>query len=479
MRRGDDRELLTGLFRKSVAAEGEYRPGPYLVTNPTGILPDAWGKFWNYWQLGYDPLPGGPGSAVVEACVAAYSQTIAMCPGEHWLGMKNGGRERVTTSALYRILRKPNEYQSRSDFLLNLARDLYRDGNSYALAERNDRQEVTAFHPYDPRQSKPVIAEDGSMFYSLVGNNVVDKRLDGLGTRTNKGLLVPARDVMHVKLEPEPSQPLLGIPPARHAAAAVAAQQAIGSQLINSFGSMNRPAGVIETEANLTRVQIEELRKAINDGWRGVDDLGNGPPVLTNGFKFKSISMSGKDAAMADAAKLTMNEILMVFGIPPALFGLEGASLASTEALMNFWLSRGLGFAINHIEVGFDHFFGLRGYPEEYVEFNTSALLRVAFRERIEALARSTQSGIHAPNEARNSEDLPSVPFGDSPRTQQQNVPLDWGGFDVQPAPVQGTVPAPKPEEAAPAEDEDDDEEKSLIMAFDRGSFDHVDRAAT
>ena len=74
-------QLISGLFRKSVAPEGEPRPGPYYVTNPTGILPDAWGKYWNYWQMGYDPLPISGTSAVVEACVQAYAQTIAMCPG--------------------------------------------------------------------------------------------------------------------------------------------------------------------------------------------------------------------------------------------------------------------------------------------------------------------------------------------------------------------------------------------------------------
>ena len=83
-----------------------------------------------------------------------------MCPGDHWRPAADGGRERVTTSALSRILRRPNDYQSRSDFMLNLARDLYRDGNTYALAQRNDRFEVTALHPFDPKQSRPVIGRE-------------------------------------------------------------------------------------------------------------------------------------------------------------------------------------------------------------------------------------------------------------------------------------------------------------------------------
>ena len=40
------------------------------------------------------------------------------------------------------------------------------------------------------------------------------------------------------------------------------------------------------------------------------------------------------------------------------------------------------------------------------------ALLRSAYRERIEGLARGVISGIYSPDEARNSEDLPTVPGG-------------------------------------------------------------------
>jgi HK97 family phage portal protein len=465
-------QLISGLFRKSVAPEGEPRPGPYYVTNPTGILPDAWGKYWNYWQLGYDPLPGAPGSAVVEACVAAYAQTIATCPGDHWWALDNGGRERVTTSALSRILKRPNDYQSRSDFVLNLARDLYRDGNSYALAERNDRFEISALHPFDPKQSKPVIGEDGSVFYSLVGNNVIDRRLDGLGTRTNQGLLVPARNVLHVKLEPESAQPLLGIPPARHAAAAVAAQQAIGSQLVSIFGNMNRPAGVIESEVALTGTQNEGYRQRFKEAWQGVDNLGGGgPPILPPGLKFKGISMTAKDSEMAAAAKLTQDEIYMVFGVPPAILGMATSSFTSTEALMQFWLSRGLGFAINHIEVALDHFFGLKGWPDEWVEFDTRALLRVAYKDRIEALTRGVQGGIYSPNDARNAEDLPNAKFGDEPRVQQQVVPLSaWD--KVPPA-----TPAPEAPPPSPAPDANADDGKDWLEHMTQRAAEH-ERAA-
>jgi HK97 family phage portal protein len=472
-------QLITGLFRKSVAPEGEPRPGPWPTINPDGILPNEWGQFWNYWQMGYDPLPLSGTSAVVEACVQAYAQTIAMCPGEHWWTNEDGGRERVTSSALSRILKRPNDYQSRSDFLLNLAHDLYSEGNAYALAQRNDRYEVSALHLFNPGQSRARVGEGGEIFYELAGNNVIEATLGVTGAIASPGrLVVPARDVLHIKLEVKRGEPLVGTAPLRHAAAAIAAQNAIGSQLISFFSNMSRPSGILSTPLNLTEAQIKRLRELWNEQSKGLN--AGGTPILTNDLKFQGMSVSARDAEMAAALKLTQDDIFMVYGVPPAILGMtDKSTFSSTEALMQFWLARGLGFAINHVEVAFDHFFGLKGWPHEYVEFDTQALLRVAYKDRIEALARGVQGGIFAPNEARNSEDLPDAPYGDEPRVQQQVVPLSaWAETPPKTPAPEATPPAPPAGGGDGAvAGQETGEGKSLLAELDR-AIDDSRRAA-
>jgi hypothetical protein len=123
---------------------------------------------------------------------------------------------------------------------------------------------------------------------------------------------------------------------------------------------------------------------------------------------------------------------------------------------MQSWIATGLGFAINHVEEGFGVLFGLKGQPDEYVEFDTAALLRSAFKDRIEALARAVQGGIFSPNEARNQESLESVNYGDEPRVQQQVVPLS-AAAKIPAAPGPGAPPAAAAQPAAgakPAPDE-------------------------
>src|SRR5688500_12657630 len=102
---------LSKIFRPSEAraAEGQYRPGPYHLSD--GWLPAGPGRLWNWWQSGYNLREYGESSAMVEACISAYSQTVAMCPGDHWKKLANGGRKRVSKSALTRIMKRPNDYQ--------------------------------------------------------------------------------------------------------------------------------------------------------------------------------------------------------------------------------------------------------------------------------------------------------------------------------------------------------------------------------
>src|SRR6185295_12798725 len=168
--------------------EGQTSNGPWLLPISGGWLPADVGSNLNWWQLGFDFQSFVP-SALVEACVSAYAQTVAMCPGDHWRSTGDGGRERVppSKSALARLLRKPNEYESISDHLLNTTRSLYLDGNSYALALRNDRFEIAELHLMNPKMCLPVIAETGDVFYQLGGNEVIDNMFG------SAKLMVPAR----------------------------------------------------------------------------------------------------------------------------------------------------------------------------------------------------------------------------------------------------------------------------------------------
>jgi HK97 family phage portal protein len=386
--------------------------------------------------MGHLPIPFGAGSAMVEACVSAYAQTLAMCPLNHWRDNPDGGRTRITNSAMARTMRAPNDYQTASDFMLNVVRSLYFEGNAYALALRNDRFEVASLHLMQPNHCWAEVF-DGEIFYSLGGNTVINSRLTAL----DYGPLstVPARDVFHVKLQ-TPRNVLRGETPLTAAALAVAANNNMMAQAAAFYGNQSRPSGVLQTDVTLTQPQVDELRKRWDDQSKGLS--AGGTPILTSGLKFEPISVSAADAQFAEAMKLSDQQIAEVFRIPLAIIGSEAQPMGSTEALMAFWIGGGLGFALNQVELAVDKLFGVARIDGEYSELDTSILMRSAFKDRIAALAQAVQGGIYSPNEARALESLPAAEDGDEPRVQQQVVPLS--AWDKAP-------PAPPAKPGAPA----------------------------
>jgi HK97 family phage portal protein len=433
------RDLVSRVFRPS--ALKQFPGGGYWLPVSGGYLPPD--SPWNYFQTGY-PANGfsiGQCSAVVAACISAYAQTVAMCPGTHWRTLPNNGRERVTNSALSRILKKPNSYQSTSDFFLNLTQNLYADGNAYALGLRNNRFEIGELHLMNPRFSRPFVAVNGEVFYGLGGNLVVEKTIP-------KELLaaVPARDVLHIKMHVRPEYPLIGEPPLTSALLDVAASDQMVKQALAYANNQGRPSGVIQTDMQLDEAQTKELRARWDEQTRGQN--AGGTPILTWGLKWQQVSSNSRDAQLAELLQISDQRIATAYRVPLALLSLITGQIpqASTEDLINFWLASGLGFALNHIEDAIGRFCGLAGYPDEYLELDTRALQRSNLKDRIDALARGVQGGIYSPNEARALEDLPEADDGDEPRVQQQLVPLSFGAEPPAPPPSPALPPpAPAP----------------------------------
>jgi HK97 family phage portal protein len=303
-----------------------------------------------------------------------------------------------------------------------MVRDLYLEGNAYALALRNSRYEIDELHPMRASLSYPQVAMDGSIFYSLGGNTIIENRL-------GEEFLpyVPARDVLHIKLHSNQQvqyHPLVGVSPLLSAAIDIAASDAVKAQQLAFFTNQARPSFVLTTDLLLDKDQVDAARDRWNDHAAGLN--AGGTVILTGGLKPMPISMRSRDAQIAELLKMSDQDIALVFRVPFALLGITGSPAGSAEAMIREWVAGGLGFCLNHVEEAFGQAFELKGQPDEYVEFDTEALLRSAFKDRIAALKEGVTGGIFSPNEARNKEGLPDVKDGDSPRVQQQMVPLEF-----------------------------------------------------
>jgi HK97 family phage portal protein len=204
----------------------------------------------------------------------------------------------------------------------------------------------------------------------------------------------------------------------------------------------------LETDQQLTADQTAELRRLWDDQTKG--EKAGGTPILTWGLKAKPVGTAAKDSSLADMLKLTDQNIALAFRMPLQVLGIGGTPFASTEALMASWKSTGLGFALNHIEEAFGKLFRLDGFPNEYLEFDTDALLRSSFKEMMEALVSGTDK-VLTKNEARARIGLGRKKGGDDLFMQMQDIAI---GKPVEPKPAE---PPPSPADATPPGDAADD----------------------
>lgn len=411
----------------------------------TFVPPSTWPIGW--WQMGYR-IPVAKENATVEACVGAITQTAAMLPLQHWKSDSRGGSVLQADSAVSRVLRRPNSYQTKADFILNLIRAELMTGNGYALATRNGRTEIDGLHLMRPNSSYPFVNEQtGDYFYSFTQNPLAPSAQPVVED------LYPSRDVLHIRLH-TPLHPLMGESPLKAAALAVDGGNAIAAHTAGFFQNMSRPSGYLKVPGKLQPSDAEILRNEWSIAYKGVDS--GKVAVLQNGLEWVPLTMSAVDAAIIQSYKMSNSDIARVFRVPLSVVGEEDSSkgLGNTEVLMKNWLATGLGFILEHVELALDVLFELPS--DEWIAFDRDYLLQADFAARIDGLVKGVQGGVFSPNEARAREGLPSVEHGDQPRVQQQVVPLSYGAA-LQPPSNQAALPPPEEEED---EDEDEGEEE-------------------
>jgi HK97 family phage portal protein len=431
-------------------ANGEWN-GPFFGAGENGNLFEL-GPLEHPFQRNLR-IGGQDGNAAAYASIAAYAQTMATMGMYHYRQLDNGGREMITTSALSRILRYPNWYQHLSDFMLNFVFALMTTGNAYGVVFRNDRNEVDSIHLVPSTSTTPYVeTETQSVFYGIGPNPMLQTPM----------MLVPARDVLHVRLF-TPQHPLIGVSPIRYAASAMSINNAISGNQAAFFSNMSRPSGVLSTDEKLNKEQMDALRAAWEARSKGIN--AGSVPILSWGLKWQQMTITSEDAQLIEAYRMSTEDIARVFRVPLALIGdYTKATYNNTETMINAWLSTGLGFLMEHVERSFEQFFKLP--PDQGVNFDETVLLRTDFDTRINGLTKAVAGGVYSPNEARARENLPAVEYGDEPRVQAQNLPLSAVGTmpETPATPATPATPGDQPptDPATPA-----DEQASIGEAHD------------
>ncbi len=454
--------MLKGMMQRFAAGvlAKSYGNGAWLPYGEN--IPKDWPT--NFWQLDYqgggdDASRFGP----VYACINVIAQEMSRIPIEHQRLNDDGSVNKVLDRAPARLFRKPNHYQTLSDWMLYLMWSLLLNGNSYHLAQRNNRNEVVALYPINPRAVWPHItppfhdAPLGEIFYRIAKDPTTDLAGSDLDEQNN--VWVPQRDMLHVRLA-STKHPLIGESPLIAAAQAANTGMKITTQVNRFFGNASRPSGILTHPKTLSADAASRLKQAFVNATQGTTF--GAPVVLQEAMTWTPMSMSAVDAELINSYKLTERQVAQSFRVPSFLLGdTEKSTFSSVESLLRFFTQTGIGFYADHLEKSLETFLGLP--MNERIHFDTEgAMLRGDLKERMDALKTAVQGGVLTVNEARHHEHLPPVEFGDSPRMQMQMVPLSYGAILQPPVPSGAVTPEPP---ALPAPDEADEPEESVVEA--------------
>lgn len=358
------------------------------------------------------------------------------------------------------VLRKPNHYQTRQQFIESWVLSKLLHGNAYILKVRDARRVVTAMYVLDPTRVMPLVAPDGSVYYQL--------QHDDLSKLPNDMPAVPAAEIIHDRMECL-FHPLVGISPMF--AAYLAASQGLRIQKNSEkfFANMSRPSGMLTAPGQIS----DETAKRLKDHWDknfAGDNIGK-TAVLGDGLTYSAMTVNAVDSQLVEQLGMSAQKICSTFHVPAYMIGAgDVPAYTNVEALNQQYYTQCLQKLFNAIEDLLDDGLGLAGSGYR-TEFDLDDLLRMDTATRVKASAEMVKGGLSGPNEERRKFGLKPVVGGDTPYLQQQNYSLAaLAKRDAMEDPFR-TAPAPAAPPAANPEAEEDaaEEARAFIDLIRKG----------
>lgn len=368
----------------------------------------------------------------IYACMTLIASDIAKLCVKLMQKDSNGIWLEITNPAYTPVLRKPNRYQNRIQFWENWFLSKLARGNTYVLKERDQRGVVKALYILDPCRVKPLVADDGSVFYELSADNMAGMK---------QQVTVPASEIIHDRMNCL-FHPLIGTSPIMACGIAATQGMAIQNNQTNFFNNRSMPGGILTAPGAISNETAGRLKTDWQTNYTG-ENAGK-VAVLGDGLKFEAIAMTSVEAQAIEQLKWTAEVVCSVFHVPGYKVGVGAVPANSNVQSLNLeYYSQALQRHIEDAELCLDE--GLGMADDIGTEFDIDNLLRMDTLSLIATEKDAVAAGIKSPNEARKRLNLGPTPGGEGPYLQQQNYSLRaLAKRDAQEDPF-GTAPKPAP----------------------------------
>src|ERR1700674_2860359 len=390
---------------------------------------------WENWGISAAGVPVNAVTALqyvaVLTCVSIIAEDLAKLPIRLMRRLPNGGKGAIDAddpgiklehAALARLLRKPNAWQTRFEWVEMEQFALALRSDAYAVIIRDDRGLPRQLVPIHPDRVTLFEAPGGEWFYA-----VARQGLHEMAVLADLPVLIHNDDMLHVRWG-QTWHSLLGTSRVRLMREAIGVGIAQEQMAARTAGSGARPSGYLSTDKQLTTAAGIKLRDAWNashGGWRNA----GGTAILEDGVKWQQTAMSLVDAEFMKSREFQLEDVARGFRIPRFKVGLpiERGDLIQLQQLyindvIATWAERWVPKFEELGEVDGDEFF---------VEFDYAHFLKADILTRLTAMRLGVIGMILTPNEARRGEALPDVKGGD---TLYQPVNVAPIGFTLQSA---------------------------------------------
>lgn len=342
--------------------------------------------------------------------------------------------EEVNNGAYSPVLRKPNRYQNRIQFVENWVLSKLMRGNAYVLKERDNRGVVVALYVLDPQRVVPLVTPDGQVYYELKADNMAGLEQDRL--------MVPASEIIHDRFNCL-FHPLVGVSPIYASGLAATGGLKIQENSVNLFGNAASPGGLLIAPGRIEKDNAARLKDYWDNNYTGKN--AGKIAVLGDGMQFQSLAMNSRDAQLIEQLKWTAEVVCSTFHVPPYKIGVGTMPTYNNIQSLNVeYYSQCLQVLIESIELCLDEGLGIgRGVKTGTgmiygTEFDTDSLLRMDSITQMDVLEKS--KGKLTVNEQRGKLNQAPVEGGDTVYLQEQDHSLQWlARRDAEP--IQPVVP--------------------------------------
>lgn len=399
-------DSVRSLFRRKAAVVPNVGPGGWH-----SVIREPWAGAW---QRNQEINPAVASSYWADfACKTLIARDIAKLPLRLMQKDADGIWNEVQNPAFSPVLRKPNHYQTRNQFVESWILSKLARGNTYVLKQRDNRNVVTALYVLDPRRVQPLIADDQSVFYKL---STDDLNVAG------GDVTVPATEIIHDRMNCD--HWLVGVPPIF--ASGLAAMQGLNiqNQSARLFQNNAQPGGILTAPGHIPQDTVDRLKDDWNQRYSGAN-YGK-VAVLGDGLKFEKMSLTAVEGQLIEQLKMTAEMVCSTYHVPAFMIGAgpEPATGSAQERTLRYYTVC-LQSLIEDFEAVLDEGLSLTDRPDLGVEVDIDNLLRMDTASQADATTKLVAGSILTPNEGRRRFNSKPLTGGDTVYMQQQNYSLE------------------------------------------------------